>query len=135
MKVIKSISDLENVLNLERIIPVDATKLDTYADVHYSCGCGCSHDVAGRECINVLSAKTVKVLLRCENDFYTFIQIKGLFSLKTISHWSFQADLVEREEGEPPYRYQVNTKSWVDFFTKDKARLMIAGRRMGILPH
>jgi hypothetical protein len=135
MKQINSLSDLEQTLRAETIIPVGATKLDSYVDVFYSCGCGNQHNVARYDCLSVIAAKRIKVLLRCENKYYTFIQIKGLFRVKTQSFWTFEADLVERDEGSEPYRFMANSKSWIDFFTKDKAREMMLGRKAGLIPH
>ena len=135
MRQINTLSDLEQALRVETIIPVNATKLDSYVDIFYACGCGSQHNVAGNECLSVMAAKTIKVLIRCENNYYTFIQIKGLFRLKTHSFWTFQADLVERDEASEPYRFMVNSKSWIDFSTKDKAREMMLGRKMGLVPH
>lgn len=135
MRQINTLSELEQTLHEETIIPVNATKLDTYVDVFYACGCGSQHKVAGNECLSVMSAKTVKSLLRCENNYYTFIQIKGLFRLKTHSFWTFHADLVERDAASEPYRFMVNSKSWIDFFTKDKAQEMMIGRKLGLISH
>ena len=65
MQTLTTKAELESCLRTETLIPVNATKLDTYVDVLYECGCGSYHDVAGPECLNMMSAKTIKVLLRC----------------------------------------------------------------------
>lgn len=135
MKILQSIAEIEQALSSENIIPINSIKLDGYSSIIYSCGCGRRHDISGVECLNFVSAKSIRALLRCENNFYTLTQIKGLFRLQIISHWSFPAVFVERPDDQVPYRYYVNTNTWLDFPTEDKAQALMLMRKAGKLKH
>ena len=133
MELINSISDFEAKLNKERMIPISATKLSLYKNVSYECGCGLRHDISGPECLKFAAAKTIKLLMRCNNDFYTFFKIKGLFRVRCETFWCMSANVVEREEGQDPYIYYPNKKSWIDFPTKEKANMMMLAHERGLI--
>ena len=57
----------------------------------------CIRDRNGDDVKRLASAKSFKVLLRCQSEFYTMVRIEGFFKKKTISEYGFHESSRENE--------------------------------------
>ena len=112
---IEELASFNIAMHPENLVPVHAFDLSGYGNLYFECGCGERHLVNGHQVIGIVGATPVKVLFRCVNEVYSFVQIKGLFRQKAITLWYCNEDLLERGgDNGGPYRYQSGDK-WLDF--------------------
>ena len=89
MDILKSKTEVNDRLNKEVIGPIHLLRVNGYGSINYQCACGQEHDLNGKDVKRVASAKSFKVLLKCQNEYYTMIRIEGFFRKKAISEYGF----------------------------------------------
>ena len=88
MDILKSKSEVKERLSKEKIGAIHLLQTEGYGSIKYQCACGQEHDLNGDDVKRLASAKSFKVLLRCQSEFYTMVRIEG-FQKKTISEYGF----------------------------------------------
>ena len=71
MDILKSKTEVKDRLSKEVIGPIHLLRLNGYGSILYQCSCGQEHDLNGKDIKRVASAKSFKVLLKCQNEYYT----------------------------------------------------------------
>tara|TARA_Y100001935_G_scaffold38109_1_gene30546 strand:+ start:140 stop:451 length:312 start_codon:yes stop_codon:yes gene_type:complete len=89
MDILKSKTEVKDRLSKETIGPIHLLRVNGYGSILYQCACGQEHDLNGKDVKRVASAKSFKVLLKCQNEYYTMIRIEGFFRKKAISEYGF----------------------------------------------
>ena len=84
MDILKSKTEVKDRLSKEVIQPIHLLRVNGYGSILYKCACGQEHDLNGKDVKRVASAKSFKVLLKCQNEYYTMIRIEGFFRKKEI---------------------------------------------------
>ena len=77
MDILKSKTEVKDRLSKEVIGPIHLLRLNGYGSIFYQCSCGQEHDLNGKDIKRVASAKSFKVLLKCQNEYYTMTRIEG----------------------------------------------------------
>ena len=85
MDILKSKLEVKDQLSKEVIGPIHLLRVNGFGSILYQCACGKEHDLNGKDVKRVASAKSFKVLLKCQNEYYTMIRIEGFFRKKAIS--------------------------------------------------
>lgn len=93
MKVIDKLQDLVKIFGVTTLSA--PTKLHSLNYPHNDFKCGCSlkiHNVADATNSIFANASTsifaVRFVIRCKNDFFTLVAIKGFFKVEAISEWT-----------------------------------------------
>ena len=73
MDILKSKSEVKERLSKEKIGAIHLLRLQGYGSIRYRCACGQEHDLNGDDVKRLASAKSFKVLLKCQNEYYTMI--------------------------------------------------------------
>ena len=89
MYILKSKSEVKDQLSKEVIGPIHLLRVNGFGSILYQCACGQEHDLNGKDVKRVASAKSFKVLLKCQSEYYTMIRIEGFFRKKAISEYGF----------------------------------------------
>ena len=89
MDILKSKTEVKDRLSKETIGPIHLLRVNGYGSILYQCACGQEHNLNGKDVKRVASAKSFKVLLKCQNEYYTMIRIEGFFRKKAISEYGF----------------------------------------------
>ena len=97
MDILKSKSEVKERLNKEKIGAIHLLRLQGYGSLKYQCACGQEHDLNGDDVKRLASAKSFKVLLKCQNEYYTMIRIEGFFRKKAISEYGFHESARENK--------------------------------------
>ena len=97
MDILKSKSEVKDQLSKEVIGPIHLLRVNGYGSILYQCACGQEHDLNGKDVKRVASAKSFKVLLKCQNEYYTMIRIEGFFRKKAISEYGFHESSREKK--------------------------------------
>jgi hypothetical protein len=97
MEILKSKTEVKDRLSKEVIGPIHLLRLNGYGSILYQCSCGQEHDLNGKDIKRVASAKSFKVLLKCQNEYYTMTRIEGFFRKKAISEYGFHESSRENE--------------------------------------
>ena len=97
MDILKSKSEVKERLSKEKLGAIHLLRLQDYGSIKYHCACGQEHDLNGDDVKRLASAKSFKVLLRCQSEFYTMVKIEGFFKKKAISAYGFHESSRENE--------------------------------------
>ena len=97
MDFLKSKTEVNDRLSKEVIGPIHLLRVNGYGSILYQCACGQEHDINGKDVKRVASAKSFKILLKCQNEYYTMIKIEGFFRKKAISEYSFHESSRQNE--------------------------------------
>jgi len=75
-----------------RYIPPEVSGPANYHNCFYDCACGNKHDIRTVEKIG--SSPLTCFFLVCSNDFLTFVEVQGFFSVKPVSLWGCKKHLM-----------------------------------------
>ena len=89
MDILKSNLEVKNKLNQEKLGETHLLRLSGYGTINYKCSCGQTHDLNGKDIKRLASAKSFRVLLKCQENYYTMVKIEGFFKKRTISEYGF----------------------------------------------
>jgi hypothetical protein len=89
LEILKTHLEVKNRLNQETLGAVHLLRLNGYGSINFKCSCGHEHDLNGKDIKQLASAKSFKVLLKCQDDYYTMVKIEGFFRKRTISEYGF----------------------------------------------
>ena len=95
MEILKSNRDIKDKFELETLMAAHLIRLRGYGSLPYDCACNNTHKVNDKDIQCIASAKPIKALLRCPNNFYTMVRIKGFFKKKVISEYGYHAKLLD----------------------------------------
>ena len=71
MDILKSKLEVKNKLNQEKLGETHLLRLSGYGTINYECSCGQIHDLNGKDIKRLASAKSFRVLLKCQENYYT----------------------------------------------------------------
>jgi len=68
--------------SIKKLNSPDDIKTKGYGDVYFECGCGQKHNINDNSVTKINSLTFMKLLVLCNNDFVSLIQIKGFVGVK-----------------------------------------------------
>ena len=96
MEILKSNKAIQEKFKTDKLMSAHIIRINGYGALSYDCSCGQTHSINDREVKCTASAKPIKALLKCPNDFYTMIRIDGYFKKKVISEYGYDAKLLNK---------------------------------------
>ena len=97
MEILNSNKKIKEKFEKDKLMSVHLIRLNGYGSLKYDCACKQNHGINDKNVKSIASAKPIKALLKCPNDYYTMVRIEGYFKKKVISEYGFEANLLDKK--------------------------------------
>ena len=95
MEIFTTHDEVKEKFHEDQLMPPHVFNLSGYGELMFDCACGDMHGVNGHDVQHIASVRPVKAMLKCSNNFYTMVRIKGIFKQTAISEYGYDAKLVD----------------------------------------
>ena len=82
--------------SIKKLHPPDDIETKGYGDIYYECGCNKKHNINDNSVTKINSLTFMKLLVLCNNDYVSLIQIKGFTNVKIHTLFTCSATVLKK---------------------------------------